>query len=51
MYLASGVPEGEIKRFGRWTSDAYKLYLILDSTTMDKYAEKVARVQPRFELN
>jgi len=51
MYLAAGVPEGEIKRFGRWTSDAYKLYLILDSTAMDKYAEKVARVQPRFELN
>ena len=51
QYLAAGVPDEDIQRFGRWTSDAYKCYLIMSSDMMDKWAYKASQVQPRFEMN
>ena len=50
QYLAAQMPEAKIKAFGRWTSDAYKLYLIIDTMAVDAYARKAATAQPRFEL-
>ena len=42
QYLAAQMPEAKIKAFGRWTSDAYKLYLIIDTMAVDAYARKAA---------
>ena len=50
QYLAAGMPEGKIKAFGRWTSDAYKLYLVIDTSAVDEYARKAATAKPRFEM-
>ena len=51
-YAAAGVPDEDIKRFGRWLSDAYKLYVMLsDSSILSKGHMNPAFVVPRYEKN
>jgi hypothetical protein len=40
-----------VKRFGRWTSDAYKLYIHIESTAMEEWAKGAVDYTPVFELN
>ena len=47
----AGVPDEEIKRWGRWTSDAYKLYIHIAVDTMDKWKEAIAAARPVYENN
>ena len=51
MYRAAKVPDEDIKRFGRWNSDAFKLYIHIECTALDQWAEAANRLTPRFELN
>jgi hypothetical protein len=51
MYRAAKVPDEDIKRFGRWNSDAYKLYIHVECTAMDQWAVVANHLVPRFELN
>ena len=57
MYRAAKDSKGRrcddehVKRFGRWNSDAFKLYIHLESTAMDEWAEDAGHLIPRFELN
>lgn len=48
---AAGVPDEDIKRWGRWTSDAYKLYVHVAMDNLDGWGEKIASVRPIYELN
>ena len=52
-YFCAGVPIEDIKIFGRWLSDAYKLYIFLSSTgsIMSKGNVHPTSVTPRFEKN
>ena len=51
-YAAAGVPDEDIKRFGRWLSDAYKLYVMLNDTSiLSKGHMNPAFVVPRYEKN
>ena len=51
-YAAAGVPDEDIKRFGRWTSDAYKLYIMLsDRSILSKGSTNPALVVTRYEKN
>ena len=52
-YFCAGVPIEDIKIFGRWLSDAYKLYIFLSSTgsIMSKGNVHPTTVTPRFEKN
>ena len=48
----AGVPDEDIKRFGRWLSDAYKLYVFLGmGSIMSKGQSNPMVVVPRFERN
>jgi len=40
-----------VKRFGRWTSDAYKLYIHIESTAKEEWAKGAVDYTPVFELN
>ena len=52
LLAATGLASDEdIKRWGRWTSNAYKLYVHLENTRYKEWAEAVARIKPVFELN
>ena len=51
LYRAAGVPDEDVKRFGRWNSDAYKLYINITVTALDQWAGVLAHTLPRFELN
>ena len=51
MYRAAGVPDDDIKRFGRWESDAFKCYIHVETTSMDPFMKKACTIAPRFELN
>jgi hypothetical protein len=48
---AAGVPDEDIKRWGRWTSDAYKLYVHVVMDSMDGWGAKIAAAKPVYELN
>jgi hypothetical protein len=50
-YAAAGVPDADVQRFGRWTSDGYKRYVTTHSDMMKKGHADPARVVPRFERN
>ena len=51
-YSLAGVPDEDIKRFGRWLSDAYKLYVFLGmGSIMSKGQSNPMVVVPRFERN
>jgi hypothetical protein len=51
-YSLAGVPDEDIKRFGRWLSDAYKLYVYLGTESiMSKGQSNPMLVVPRFEKN
>ena len=52
-YFCAGVPIEDIRIFGRWLSDAYKLYIFLSSTgsIMSKGNVHPTTVTPRFEKN
>jgi hypothetical protein len=51
-YSLAGVPDEDIKRFGRWLSDAYKLYVFLGmGSIMSKGQINPMVVVPRFERN
>ena len=50
-YAAAGVPDADIQRFGRWTSDGYKRYVTTHSDMMKKGHADPAKVVPRFERN
>ena len=52
LLAATGLASDEdIKRWGRWTSNAYKLYVHLENSRYKAWAEAVARIKPVFELN
>ena len=51
-YSLAGVSDEEIKRLGRWLSDAYKLYVYLGmESIMSKGQSNPMLVVPRFEKN
>ena len=51
-YAAAGVPDEDIKRFGRWTSDAYKLYIMVsDISILSKGSTNPALVVTRYKKN
>ena len=52
-YYCAGVPMEDIKIFGRWLSDAHKLYIFLSGTSsiMSKGNVHPTTVVPRFEKN
>ena len=45
------VSDEDVKRFGRWTSDAYKLYIHVHNELFQDVASGVANGMPYFELN
>ena len=47
----AGVPDPEIKRWGRGTSDAYKLYIHIAVDTMEKWKSAIAAARPVYENN
>jgi hypothetical protein len=50
-YVAAGLSDAHIERFGRWTSTAYKAYVYQHAEAI-KAALITAAVQvPRFEMN
>jgi hypothetical protein len=50
-YAAAGVPDADVQRFGRWTSDGYKRYVTTHADMMKKGHADPAQVVPRFERN
>jgi hypothetical protein len=50
-YAAAGVPHADIQKFGRWTSDCFKLYITLHGDIMVQGKVNPASVVPRFERN
>ena len=48
---AAGVPDEDIKRWGRWTSDCYKLYVHVAMDNLDSWSKKIAEARPVYELN
>ena len=51
MYRVAGMPDEDVARFGRWTSNAYKLYIHIENSALAAWGEKAAQMRPRFELN
>ena len=43
--------DSDIRRFGRWKSDAYKLYITQDEGLMATWGSKITKAFPQFELN
>ena len=43
--------DATVARFGRWESDAYKLYIHIESDAMQAWAKQATGLCPRFELN
>jgi hypothetical protein len=50
-YAAAGVPHHDIQKFGRWTSDGYKVYITSYADVMTQGKVNPALVVPRFERN
>jgi hypothetical protein len=50
-YAAAQVPHADIQKFGRWTSDCYKLYISIHADVMVQGKVNPASVVPRFERN
>ena len=48
---AAGIPDEDIKRWGRWTSDAYKLYVHVVMDSVQGWSARVAAAKPAYELN
>ena len=48
MYRAAGMPDADVARFGRWTSNAYKLYIHIESSALAEWSERAAQ-QPDFD--
>ena len=48
---AAGIPNEDIQRFGRWNSDAYKLYVMSNADLMSSKLAAAAGVVPNFELH
>ena len=46
-----GVPDEEIKRWGRWTSDAYKLYITLEMDALEQWTDALPTASPCYEYN
>jgi hypothetical protein len=51
LFRKVGISDDEIRRFGRWESDAHKRYITLDEGLMLKWADQITQAVPRFELN
>ena len=53
QYIAAGgqVNEAAIQRFGRWTSIAYKLYVVGASDALSAIQGAASHLVPRFERN
>ena len=51
MMHCVGVPDEEIKRWGRWTSDTYKLYITLEMDALDKWTDALYKASPTYEYN
>ena len=50
LYRACATSDDEsVKRFGRWTSDAYKLYIHVESSMIERWAAEAAALRPIFE--
>ena len=50
-YVASGASDAAIQRFGRWTSDAYKLYVYPHAAEMHAALKRAIKKVPHFEMN
>ena len=50
-WAACGVPEPMIKRFGRWQSEGYKVYIEAHQDMLRQGVANVGLFMPRFELN
>ena len=51
LYRAARIPDEHIKDFGRWLSDAFKLYIHMDAEVMDAGMQAATTLVPKFELN
>ena len=51
LYRAARIPDEHIKDFGRWLSDAFKLYIHTDAEVMDAGMQAATTLVPKFELN
>lgn len=45
------MPDEDVKRMGKWNSDAYKLYIHCDDNLTKKWAREAATKKYYFELN
>ena len=50
-YAAAGVPDEDIRRFGRWTSYGFKVYVTAHADMMRKGLLNPATAAPRFEMH
>ena len=50
-YAAAGVPDVDIRRFGRWTSYGFKVYVTAHADMMRKGLLNPATAAPRFEMH
>jgi len=44
LLAAGGIPDSEIQQMGRWTSDAFKRYILLPRITRSRMAERVEQL-------
>ena len=51
QYVASGLSDADVARFGRWKSDAYKAYVFGHSEAMKATLQKAVHLVPRLERN
>ena len=50
MY-ATFLSDEQVKRFGRWESDVYKIYIHLEDGLLERWMKEAAKTIPLFELN
>ena len=50
-YLAAQVPHADIQKFGRWTSECYKIYITAHADLTVQGKVNPASIVPRFERN
>ena len=47
----SSMTDEDVKRWGRWNSDAYKLYIHVQEVTMARATKEASVNAPNFELH
>ena len=51
QYIASGLPDPHVMRFGRWTSNAYQAYVFGHASALQEALQRAVHLVPRFERN